>query len=175
MKHFAALFAGIALSAATLPAQSSSNSVPESHRPPPGMCRIWIDGVPPAHQPAPTDCATAIRKRPLNARVVFGSDAPGNERNFTPTPPRQSNFSTPNATPSHEEQDRAAQQQQQREAQQQQQQREAEERQHTEAQRQHDEQQKRAASHAPPPPPPRAHGDKPQRPPHSSFSTRRPG
>jgi hypothetical protein len=174
MKHFAALLAGFALSAATLHAQSSSSGVPESHRPPPGMCRIWIDGVPPAHQPAPTDCATAIRKRPLNARVVFGSEAPGNQRNFTPAQSRQSNFSPPN-TASHEEQDRAAQQQ-----------REAQERQRAEAQaRQREEQEKRAANHAPPSPPPRTqeratpqqrpHSEKPQRPPHSSFSTRRPG
>src|SRR3569623_1501734 len=125
MKHFAALLAGFALSAATLHAQSSSSSVPESHRPPPGMCRIWIDGVPPAHQPAPTDCATAIRKRPLNSRVVFGSEGPRNERNVTPPQSRQSNFTTPSSNPSHEDQDRAAQQQQE---QQQQQQREAQER-----------------------------------------------
>jgi hypothetical protein len=145
------------------------------------MCRIWIDGVPPTHQPAPTDCATAIRKRPLNARVVFGSDAPGNGRNVSPPPPRQSNFSAPNAMPSREEQERAVQQQQQ---QQQQQQREAQERQRAEAQRQREEQEKRAASHAQQQPPrtqeraapaPRPHTEKPQRPPHSSFSTRRPG
>ena len=176
MKRFAALLAGFALSAATLHAHSNSSGVPESHRPPPGMCRIWIDGVPPAHQPAPTDCATAIRKRPLNARVVFGSEAPGTERNFAPQ----------NQTPSRAEQERAAQQQQQRDAQQQQQQRDAQERQRAEAQRQREEQEKRAAaSHAPPSPPPRTqervapaprpHTEKPQRPPHSSFSTRRPG
>jgi hypothetical protein len=146
------------------------------------MCRIWIDGVPPAHQPAPTDCATAIRKRPLNARVVFGSEAPGNERNFNPAQSRQSNFSIPSSTPSHEDQDRAARQQQQQE----QQQREAQARQRAEAQaRQREEEEKRAASHAPPSPPPRTQeratpqqrprSEKPQRPPHSSFSTRRPG
>jgi hypothetical protein len=183
MKHLAILVAGFAFSAATLHAQSSTNNVPESHRPPPGMCRIWIDGVPPAHQPAPTDCATAIRKRPLNARVVFGNDATGNERNSTPAQQRQSNFSSPNA-PSREEQERAAQQQreaQQREAQE----RDAQERQRAEAQRQREEQEKRAANHAPPSPPPRTQeraappsrprSEKPQRPPHASFSSRRPG
>lgn len=46
--------------------------VPPGYAPPPGMCRIWIDGVPPARQPAPTDCATAIRRKPPNARVIFG-------------------------------------------------------------------------------------------------------
>lgn len=182
MKHLAILVAGFAFSAATLHAQSSTNNVPESHRPPPGMCRIWIDGVPPAHQPAPTDCATAIRKRPLNARVVFGNDATGNDRNSTPSQQRQSNFSSPNA-PSREEQERAAQQQreaQQREAQE----RDAQERQRAEAQRR-EEQEKRAANHAPPSPPPRTQereappshprSEKPPRPPHSSFSSRRPG
>lgn len=50
----------------------SSSKVPPGHRPPPGMCRIWIDGVPPGRQPAPTDCATAERTRPANARVIYG-------------------------------------------------------------------------------------------------------
>jgi hypothetical protein len=41
------------------------------------MCRIWIDGVPPGQQPAPTDCASAVRNRPSNGRVLFGDDAGG--------------------------------------------------------------------------------------------------
>lgn len=48
--------------------------IPPGHRPPPGMCRIWIDNVPPGHQPAPTDCATAVRTRPANGRVIYGDD-----------------------------------------------------------------------------------------------------
>jgi hypothetical protein len=51
---------------------SRSSKVPPGHRPPPGMCRVWIDGVPPGQQPAPTDCATAERTRPANARVIYG-------------------------------------------------------------------------------------------------------
>jgi hypothetical protein len=46
--------------------------IPAEFRPPAGMCRIWIEGVPPGRQPAPTDCSTAIRRRPPNARVIFG-------------------------------------------------------------------------------------------------------
>lgn len=55
---------------------STSDDVPASHKPPAGMCRVWIDNVPPAQQPAPTDCATAIRTRPPNARVIFSEDDP---------------------------------------------------------------------------------------------------
>ncbi|HJR41726.1 MAG TPA: hypothetical protein VJ812_06510 [Gemmatimonadaceae bacterium] len=53
-------------------AQSGSDGVPEGFRPPRGMCRIWIDGVPAGRQPAPTDCPTAIKRRPANGRVIFG-------------------------------------------------------------------------------------------------------
>jgi hypothetical protein len=45
--------------------------LPARYRPPPGMCRIWLDSVPANRQPAPTDCASAIRNLPPNARVVF--------------------------------------------------------------------------------------------------------
>jgi len=48
--------------------------IPREHLPPRGMCRVWIDGVPPDKQPAPTDCATAVKNKPRNARVVFGKD-----------------------------------------------------------------------------------------------------
>ncbi len=49
--------------------------LPSRYRPPPGMCRIWLDSVPPNRQPAPTDCASAIRNVPPNARVVFSDSA----------------------------------------------------------------------------------------------------
>jgi len=42
--------------------------------PPAGMCRIWIEGVPAGQQPAPTDCASAVKNRPSNGRVLFGDD-----------------------------------------------------------------------------------------------------
>lgn len=62
--------------AAPLAAQGGGTpaEIPPGHMPPPGMCRIWIDGVPAGRQPAPTDCATAIRRRPPNARVIFGPE-----------------------------------------------------------------------------------------------------
>lgn len=50
--------------------------VPRRYQPPPGMCRIWINGVPAAKQPAPTDCSRALRERPVNGRVVFGENLP---------------------------------------------------------------------------------------------------
>jgi hypothetical protein len=49
--------------------------IPREHRPPQGMCRVWLEGVPASQQPAPTDCATAVRNRPKNGRVIFGEAA----------------------------------------------------------------------------------------------------
>jgi hypothetical protein len=74
------ILAALALAlAAPLSAQGrdrdrGSDDIPAGHRPPPGMCRVWVDGVPPGQQPAPTDCRTAIRNRPPNGRVIFGDD-----------------------------------------------------------------------------------------------------
>ncbi len=72
---------GMGAGATTLHAQSQppkppvkKDSIPRQYLPPAGMCRIWIDGVPPAQQPAPTDCASAVRNRPANGRVIYGAD-----------------------------------------------------------------------------------------------------
>ena len=64
-----------------VPATQQSRSlreqiVPPGFFPPTGMCRIWINGVPAGQQPAPTDCASAVRNRPANGRVLFGDDPP---------------------------------------------------------------------------------------------------
>ena len=71
-----------AIAALSLPAAAEAqgrgrnvDGVPPGHRPPAGMCRIWIDGVPPGRQPAPTSCREALRNRPSNARVIYGDDA----------------------------------------------------------------------------------------------------
>ena len=88
MKHFAysVALAGLVALAAPLSAQGRERGkeVPPGHRPPPGMCRIWLDDVPAGQQPAPTDCATAVRNRPSNGRVLFGDDyaKPGNVKQF---------------------------------------------------------------------------------------------
>ena len=50
-------------------------TIPAAYRPPAGMCRIWIEGVPPGQQAAPTDCVTAVRNRPKNGFVIFGDDS----------------------------------------------------------------------------------------------------
>ena len=49
--------------------------IPKNLRPPAGMCRVWLEKVPANQQPAPTDCASAIRNRPPNARVIFSEDS----------------------------------------------------------------------------------------------------
>lgn len=54
--------------------------VPSRYRPPAGMCRIWLEGVPASRQPAPTDCITALRNKPANARVIFGDPLPNSRK-----------------------------------------------------------------------------------------------
>jgi len=54
--------------------QRRDQSVPPGFFPPAGMCRIWLNDVPAGQQPAPTDCASAVRNRPANGRVLFGDD-----------------------------------------------------------------------------------------------------
>lgn len=55
---------------------SREQIVPPAFYPPAGMCRIWINEVPAGRQPAPTDCASAVRNRPTNGKVLFGDDPP---------------------------------------------------------------------------------------------------
>jgi hypothetical protein len=53
---------------------SRSARIPPGQLPPAGMCRVWIDGVPPGRQPAVTDCSSAEIQaaRIGNARVIYG-------------------------------------------------------------------------------------------------------
>lgn len=60
-------------------ARSDAAGVPPGHLPPRGMCRVWIEGVPPGRQPRPTDCSTAEAERyryGANARVIYGDRTP---------------------------------------------------------------------------------------------------
>jgi hypothetical protein len=80
---FVVVAVGLALGSASAQAQRGGgpavDSIPKAYRPPAGMCRVWLPGVPPGKQPAPTDCATAVRNRPANGRIIFGdsTSAPG--------------------------------------------------------------------------------------------------
>lgn len=60
---------------ATQPARG--DRIPPGQMPPPGMCRIWVNGVPPGRQARATDCATAEQNVPPNARVIYGGSASG--------------------------------------------------------------------------------------------------
>ncbi|MFN2397182.1 MAG: hypothetical protein ABR543_00840 [Gemmatimonadaceae bacterium] len=82
----AAVFAPPALRAQSR--EGAEDPIPTEYRPPSGMCRIWLDDVPPGRQPAPTDCATAIRRRPPNSRVVFGEKSERDQRVTPPHAPR---------------------------------------------------------------------------------------
>ena len=80
------VFAAMAAGSASLQAQARPQpqdpkpAVPRTHIPPPGMCRIWLDNVPPSQQPAPTDCASAVRNQPRNGHVIFNDQQPRNPR-----------------------------------------------------------------------------------------------
>jgi hypothetical protein len=60
--------------------QRRDQIVPPGFYPPAGMCRIWVNGVPAAQQPAPTDCASAVRNRPTNGKVLFGDEPPKSKK-----------------------------------------------------------------------------------------------
>lgn len=72
----------LAIAGAVLATEASAqvmvraSAVPPGQRPPDGMCRVWIEGVPAGRQPRPTDCVTARANAPLNSRIIYGSDAP---------------------------------------------------------------------------------------------------
>jgi hypothetical protein len=78
-----ALLIGVGASAANAQIAVSARDVPPGHRPPPGMCRIWIDGVPPGRQPGVMDCATARSAAPRGSRIIYGdlTPFPGSGRN----------------------------------------------------------------------------------------------
>jgi hypothetical protein len=62
---------------------SREQIIPPAFYPPAGMCRIWINEVPATQQPAPTDCASAVRNRPGNGKVLFGDDPPKTKKTKT--------------------------------------------------------------------------------------------
>jgi hypothetical protein len=76
--------------------------IPAESRPPAGMCRIWLDDVPAGQQPAPTDCATAIKNKPQNGRVIFGDDyakKDDKDSNKKGPPPFVKSFTQPPSPP----------------------------------------------------------------------------
>ena len=79
--------------------QEKDAPIPKAYLPPKGMCRIWVDNVPAARQPAPTDCATAIRNKPPNARVIFPPERSGEAKG--PTRPRPDTTKRSGWPPSH--------------------------------------------------------------------------
>ena len=92
MRYFAVLILALT---ALIPSRGASQEsapkteqkgapVPKAYLPPAGMCRVWVDNVPAARQPAPTDCATAIRNRPPNARVVFPAGKSAEPKSLAP-------------------------------------------------------------------------------------------
>ena len=67
-----AIFAAGAIALAATGA--SAQNVPPGQMPPAGLCRVWIDGVPPGRQQRATDCDAARRNAPANSRILYGGD-----------------------------------------------------------------------------------------------------
>jgi hypothetical protein len=65
---------------------ASSTAIPPKYAPPGGMCRVWVQGVPPTQQPAPTQCAKAVRVHSPNSQVVFGPSRSGTVSAAQPHP-----------------------------------------------------------------------------------------
>jgi hypothetical protein len=72
MRKLHVLTAASALAFATPVMAQGIFRVPPGQMPPTGMCRIWIDGVPPGRQPAPMNCDVAARRLPANAHLIYG-------------------------------------------------------------------------------------------------------
>src|SRR6476646_5218177 len=71
MRKLHVLTAASALAFATPVLAQGIFRVPPGQMPPAGMCRIWIDGVPPGRQPAPMNCEVAARRLPANAHLIY--------------------------------------------------------------------------------------------------------
>lgn len=75
----AVMTTSVAITAAAQGRGRAAADYPPGFRPPPGMCRIWIQGRAPGQQPGVTDCVTARASAPANTRVIYG------DRNDDPT------------------------------------------------------------------------------------------
>ena len=75
--------AGLSVAPAAAQGRRNNASIPPGHLPPPGACRVWYEGVPPGQQPPPTSCdqAERVASRSRDARVIYGSDRGGWNRN----------------------------------------------------------------------------------------------
>jgi len=94
MVRFVSIAAAAALFALAAPADAQQRrdkppEIPKSHRPPAGMCRIWLEGVAPNQQPAPTDCPSAVRNKPQNGWVIFGDDYKDDKKKPKLPPPKR--------------------------------------------------------------------------------------
>lgn len=74
LKLAAVLVAVTATSASAQGRGRNVDGVPPGMRPPAGMCRVWINGVPPGQQSGVTDCASAQAQVRANSRVIYGSN-----------------------------------------------------------------------------------------------------
>ncbi len=53
------------------PSTAVTLGIPPGHLPPPGQCRIWIEGRPPGRQPRARSCNNILANAPAGAMVVY--------------------------------------------------------------------------------------------------------
>lgn len=79
-----AALVALAVLAGTADAQGrgrKAGKIPPGHLPPPGLCRVWYDGVPPGHQPRATSCDTARYEAARSGgRLIYGGDNSRDDR-----------------------------------------------------------------------------------------------
>lgn len=61
------------------PSTAATLGIPPGHLPPPGMCRVWVNGKPPGHQARPRSCSNIERTAPAGSYIV---ERPGKDKKF---------------------------------------------------------------------------------------------
>ena len=53
------------------PSTAATLKIPPGHLPPPGQCRVWVQGLPPGKQPKPRSCRGIEDSAPPSSWVVY--------------------------------------------------------------------------------------------------------
>ena len=53
------------------PSTAATLKIPPGHLPPPGQCRVWVEGLPPGKQPKARTCSGIENSAPPSSWVVY--------------------------------------------------------------------------------------------------------